>query len=105
LPSDEALACLSTLGTIFTEGLNRPLPFFPETSHAWQNNSANPHKQPSAAQKAWFTTEFNRGEDEDLSFKQCFSHLADPFDPEFITLAAEIFKPLLTNLGEQPDAS
>jgi len=105
LPSDEALACLSTLGTIFTKGLNRPLPFFPETSHAWQNNSANPHKQPSAAQKAWFTTGFNRGEDEDLSFKQCFSHLADPFDAEFIALAAEIFKPLLKNLGEQSDAS
>lgn len=106
LSTDDALEHLALLASLFLEGLNRPLPFFPETSRAWQEKAHEPTKQRSAADAKWTVTPYQvYGESSDLSYSLCFSHLRDVFTAEFSTLAAGIFEPLLANLEEISDAS
>lgn len=89
----EAKELLSTLVLLYQDGLNAPLPFFPETSFAWAES------QDMKKLLAKWEDGFNHsGEKNDYYFQRCFNG-RDPFDERFFKLAELVFNPLLNCLG------
>jgi len=99
-PVDSSWELLERLGKIYLKGLEKPLPFFPETSLAYAKAHLG-KKLPVAlalenARARWTGNPYqpHSGESEDDYFQLCFGKV-DPFDEEFRALALEIFGPLL----------
>jgi exodeoxyribonuclease V gamma subunit len=63
LPAAEARELLIAFITALDLGMQQPLPIFPKASWAWIN--AKEEAREKAAKKAWYSGEFNRGDDED----------------------------------------
>ncbi len=100
-PVDSSRELLERLGKIYLQGLEKPLPFFPETSLAYAKAHLG-KKLPVAlalenARARWTGNPYqpHSGESEDDYFQLCFGKV-DPLDDHFRTLAIEIFGPLLT---------
>ncbi len=95
-PVENSQDILESLLETYWEGLKRPLPFFPEASCKYAETRGRNRSHEDAlrsAQNVWTGSEWHPGElDRDFYFQQCFGHT---FDPEFQSIALNVFKPLL----------
>ncbi|WP_421189575.1 exodeoxyribonuclease V subunit gamma [Aeromonas enteropelogenes] len=102
LPADEARPRLAALVALWTQGMKRPLPFFPSTAWEWiRAIEENPDK-PEAADKAALAR-FNggymvTGEGQDVYVARCFPELDDEVLAQLQALAREHLTPLLTTM-------
>ena len=100
--------CLDELVTLYRQGWQRPLPFFPQSAYAYAealHRTNDALKAQAAAAKIWQQDEFSPvpGEEDDPYYRLCFPD--DPLAGEFTILAQEIFNPLLAAAaGEEGDA-
>jgi exodeoxyribonuclease V gamma subunit len=120
LDRDVALGHLKEFLELYRSGMREALPFFPNSSHAYQVErikSDPPGEEedepsgpfPSAIKKArgkWKSNEFGgvfiRGEEDDSANKLCFRE--EPFDhPDFADLAGRVFGPLLEKEREEAE--
>jgi len=121
LDPEDALGHLEEFLEIYRSGMREALPFFPNSSHAYEVErikSTLPEEEegePSGpffqalkkARKEWKSNEFNgvfiKGEEDDSAITLCFRE--EPFDhPDFADLAGRIFGPLLENQREEAKA-
>jgi exodeoxyribonuclease V gamma subunit len=98
LPMAAAQDCLDELVTLYRQGWQRPLPFFPQSAYAYAaslQKTGDALKAQAAAAKVWKQEEFSPvpGEEDDPYYRLCFP--ADPLADDFTLLAQEIFNPLL----------
>ncbi|MDO9079709.1 MAG: hypothetical protein Q7U44_02845, partial [Desulfuromonadales bacterium] len=94
----EAQDCLDELVTLYRQGWQRPLPFFPQSAYAYAaalQKTGDALKAHAAAAKVWEQEEFSPvpGEEDDPYYRLCFP--TDPLADEFTLLAQEVFNPLL----------
>jgi exodeoxyribonuclease V gamma subunit len=108
LPMAAAQDCLDELVTLYRQGWQRPLPFFPQSAYAYAaalEKTGDALKAQAAALKVWTQDEFSPvpGEEDDPYYRLCFPD--DPLADEFTLLAQEIFNPLLAAAaGREGDA-
>ena len=106
LPMAAAKDCLDELVTLYRQGWQRPLPFFPQSAYAYAaalEKTGDVLKAQAAAAKVWKQAEFSPlpGEEDDPYYRLCFP--VDPLADEFTLLALEIFHPLLVAAGQEGD--
>ncbi|MFA6450321.1 MAG: exodeoxyribonuclease V subunit gamma [bacterium] len=92
---------LLRLGEIYSEGLLKPAPFFPETSMSFYREFEKVKNQSlalKAANRNWAPSDYGPGESMDAYINFCFRG-ANPFGEKFATLAREIFGPCFENEG------
>jgi exodeoxyribonuclease V gamma subunit len=100
-PVDDAGHLLEDLLAIYWDGLQRPLPFFPQSSYAYAHQRMEDKSREQAlkaARREWepgFQAS-QPGEGQDPYLQLCFAQ-PDPLDEEFERLALEIFQPLLAH--------
>lgn len=104
LPADEARPKLAALVALWTQGMKRPLPFFPSTAWEWIKGIEKDPEKPEAADKAALAR-FNggymvTGEGEDVYVARCFPELDDEVLAQLQALAREHLTPLLKALEE-----
>jgi exodeoxyribonuclease V gamma subunit len=91
---------LQQLIELYGEGLERPIPFFPDSSWAYAyrmiKGDANTDGALFRAANVW-VSDYYRGESEDPYYRLCFNN-RNPLDSEFQKKAMDILKPLITNL-------
>jgi len=92
---------LAQLLDLYWQGLQRPLPFFPETSCAWAE--AKPGKAQDDARQAWLGSYAIRGEGSDPAYGYFFPPQPPPFGEEFVALTG-LFAPMFAIL-EETDAA
>ena len=109
LASDFAHARLLELVELYRRGMREALPFFPNSSHAFEvgrrkeveesEEDAFLGKAIEAARRQWYSSEHSFGEADDSANRLCFPK--EPFeDPSFAELAGCIFGPLIEASGE-----
>ncbi|MGS3144341.1 exodeoxyribonuclease V subunit gamma [Aeromonas sanarellii] len=104
LPADEARPKLAALVALWTQGMKRPLPFFPSTAWEWLKAIEQDPDKPDAADKAALAR-FNggymvTGEGQDLYVARCFPELDDAVLAQLQGLAREHLTPLHQALEE-----
>ncbi|MFZ0612133.1 MAG: exodeoxyribonuclease V subunit gamma [Desulfobacterales bacterium] len=104
-PVDRPDAILAELLAIFSEGLCRPLPFFPDLSLLFLKLVTEKGRPAQDAvetvRKDWLGSDFQRGVSQDPYYRLCFGD-GDPFDEKFQELAEKILTPLLRHVEELP---
>jgi exodeoxyribonuclease V gamma subunit len=98
-PVDNAAPLLANLLAIYWDGLERPLPFFPQSSYAYARQRMADKSRDEALRSArseWEPGVHSNqpGEGQDPYLQLCFAQ-PDPLDEEFERLAMEIFQSLL----------
>jgi len=95
----EAKEILAGILRIYWEGLQAPLPFFPQSSFAYAESLAQDSDAAEAlgaAKKAWYASRYKRGRAEE---EDPYNHLAfknmEPLGEQFEYLAQTIVEPLL----------
>ncbi|MBM3801218.1 MAG: exodeoxyribonuclease V subunit gamma [Acidimicrobiia bacterium] len=86
----------------YWEGLQAPLPFFPQTSYSFaecRRRGKKPEDALSIARKTWDGSRESRGEAEDPYYQRNWGKL-DPLGERFAQLAVAIFGPLLQHERE-----
>lgn len=98
-PVDNAAGILTDLMKLYAEGMQRPLPFFPQTSWDFLTESIG------KAEKSWLGEERVGipGESSDPAVSICFRDL-EPFGEEFCLLAERVYAPLKAVLTEEKRA-
>lgn len=92
---------LGQMAKLFLNGLEKPLPFFPETSLVYARLSIEKKKQETyaleKARERWLGNEFRpgTGEGEDDYYQLCFGN-TNPLDETFRKLATQFYTPLLS---------
>ncbi|MFQ2154609.1 exodeoxyribonuclease V subunit gamma [Aeromonas sanarellii] len=104
LAADEARPKLAALVALWTQGMKRPLPFFPSTAWEWLKAIEQDPDKPDAADKAALAR-FNggymmTGEGQDLYVARCFPELDDEVLAQLQGLAREHLTPLHQALEE-----
>ncbi len=100
-PVDSPLKILEQMAGLFLRGLEKPLPFFPETSFVYARLILDKKKKETyameKARETWLGNEFRAGtgEYEDDYYQLCFGS-TDPLDRAFRDLALKIYAPLLS---------
>jgi len=90
---------LEELASLYEEGMNRPLAFFPRSAWAYVKAAKDPNR---AAQKEWLGSDYSRGEGEDPYYAAAFEGIEDSvLGSEFTMLAKKILEPLRNNLAEE----
>lgn len=102
LPADEARPRLAALVALWTQGMKRPLPFFPSTAWEWIKEIEKDPEKPEAADKAALAR-FNggymvTGEGQDVYVARCFPELDDEVLAQLQALAREHLTSLLTTM-------
>lgn len=88
---------LDRLIASFRQGQHAPLKLMPRAAYAYAE-ALHADKPPlPAAQKAWESNAYNRGEDADADHRLAFRG-TDPLDEEFEQLAAAVYGPLIDAL-------
>ncbi|MEA1966765.1 MAG: hypothetical protein U9N77_00850, partial [Thermodesulfobacteriota bacterium] len=100
---DAALTELAKMVSLFRQGLNLPLSFFPDTSFAFAEAVIDKNKKDldalKAAEKKWYSGFYNRGENEDIYIKACFGEDL-PETEEFKDNALNVFELILKTWEE-----
>lgn len=94
-----AVAQLSHLMAQFRNGLQQPLLFIPETSYAWASSlfdGDSPARAGRNAQRAWSQTPYSEALDRE--YQRVFN-FDDLYQPEFETIATDIWGPVLEQLS------
>jgi exodeoxyribonuclease V gamma subunit len=100
-PVESPLNILEQLADLFLRGLEKPLPFFPETSLVYARLILGKKKREAyameKARERWMGNEFRpgTGEYEDGYYQRCFGNTA-PLDKAFQDIALRIYAPLLS---------
>jgi exodeoxyribonuclease V gamma subunit len=106
-PIDSPREVLEQLAGLFLAGLEKPLPFFPETSLVYARLIPDKKKKGGyaleKAREKWVGNEFvpGTGEREDDYYHLCFGN-TDPLDEAFRNLAVEIYAPILSAMEKIP---
>ncbi len=104
-PVDRPEAILAEILAIFSEGLCRPLPFFPDLSLLFARlvteNGRPAQVAAETVRKDWIGNDFKPGVSQDPYYRLCFGD-GDPFDAEFEELAEKIIAPLLRHVEDVP---
>ncbi|MFN7139939.1 MAG: exodeoxyribonuclease V subunit gamma, partial [Limisphaerales bacterium] len=104
-PVNNADASLTTLLSLYWQGLSAPLKFFPASSCAFAKGTFKPSSRArstpiAAARSVWRGNDFiGGGEADDAAFEFCFRG-AEPLDSEFESIAAQVFQPLFAAVTE-----
>jgi exodeoxyribonuclease V gamma subunit len=97
-PVEKAETMLRQLLEIYWKGLVFPLPFFPNSSWIFAEQSTLKGKSAQealrAARTVWAGSHYGRGESEDRYYRRCFDE-KDPLDNDFQQLAVLIYAPLM----------
>jgi exodeoxyribonuclease V gamma subunit len=101
-PPEQGRDILYELISIFSEGLFRPIKFFPKSSLEYAKKLLQKNKSPEAAlhyaRRIWTEDEYKKGEAENLYNSLCFGRsrisTESPLDEEFRALAETIFIPV-----------
>ncbi len=104
LAADEARPRLAALVALWTQGMKRPLPFFPSTAWEWLRAIEKDPAKPEEADKAALAR-FNggymvTGEGQDVYVARCFPELDDEVLAQLQGLAREHLTPLHQALEE-----
>ncbi|MDX7642106.1 exodeoxyribonuclease V subunit gamma [Aeromonas caviae] len=104
LAADEARPRLAALVALWTQGMKRPLPFFPSTAWEWLRGIEKDPAKPEEADKAALAR-FNggymvTGEGQDVYVARCFPELDDEVLAQLQGLAREHLTPLHQALEE-----
>ncbi|MBL0608478.1 exodeoxyribonuclease V subunit gamma [Aeromonas caviae] len=104
LAADEARPRLAALVALWTQGMKRPLPFFPSTAWEWLKAIEKDPAKPEEADKAALAR-FNggymvTGEGQDVYVARCFPELDDEVLAQLQGLAREHLTPLHQALEE-----
>ena len=97
---------LAVLLDLYWQGLSRPLHFFPELSHEYNEQTHNRGKGKNEAirivEKRWQGSDYARGVSEDPYYDLCFRNTGTEgiFDDSFIKNSESVFLPLLNHLSE-----
>jgi exodeoxyribonuclease V gamma subunit len=103
----ESNRILEDMLTLFHQGLEEPIHFFPETSFKYAEQilrkAVSEKLALQKAQKTWLSSysvrSYSKSESEDPYCDLCFRHL-DPLDESFKKLAINVFAPLLAHCKE-----
>lgn len=96
-PVAESRSVLESLLRAYWLGLSEPLHFFPESAREYvrrRREGRSPDEALACADKTWRTTEWSRGESDNVYYEVAFGNL-NPLDENFARLALEVFAPLL----------
>jgi exodeoxyribonuclease V gamma subunit len=97
-PVADARERLAALLTLYRDGLDRPLHFFPKAAWAFVTNDGSLAK----ARGAWESTRFHEfGEERDAAYRLALRGVADPLDDEFAACATAVFAPLLQAIDDE----
>jgi exodeoxyribonuclease V gamma subunit len=98
---EKPLDRLAVLVKAYQEGLQAPLPLFPESSLAYvthlQSRGKTVAQSLQVARKYWLGDDFRKGESQDPNYELVFGR-TDPIDNRFATLARAVFEPLLEHM-------
>ena len=103
----ESNQILEDMLTLFHQGLEEPIHFFPETSFKYAEQilgkAVSGELALQMAQKTWLGSysvrSYSKSESEDPYYDLCFRHL-DPLDETFKKIAVDVFAPLLVHCRE-----
>src|SRR5690606_23516208 len=96
-PVDDPARILSSLLTLYARGHSEPLPFFPETSHAFADALIKGKDREAAFQAAANAWAPIRGQKEaDNRWTRIFFSEA-PLNDDFAILAVDVFRPVLAH--------
>ncbi|MBN2125680.1 MAG: exodeoxyribonuclease V subunit gamma, partial [Deltaproteobacteria bacterium] len=100
-PLEGAEEILARFLDLYWRGLVRPLPFFPEVSWVYAEETLAGNRTPERAieraRAVWNGSEYSRGQREDPYWDLCF-RAVDPLDEEFRELAEWVFGPFLERM-------
>ena len=103
LPVTDPESILQELLDIYSDGLCRPLHFFPESSKALtEKNKKDEAYDIKKAETEWYGNDYTSGESKDLYYKYCFRSTS-PLDEEFIKLSTIVFKPVFEHKSAAAD--
>jgi len=92
-PVDNSMEILEMLLEFYRAGLTKPLHYFPQASWAYAEQLLEKGKSREyalrKARAAWEGNDYNRGDSQDLYYRQCFRN-TDPLDLEFCRISEEI---------------
>jgi len=91
---ESAAEILRSILAIYWQGLKMPLRFFPESSLEYVLTGGDLER----ARRKWDGGFSGRGEGEDPYFRTCFGGEDDPFTGDFVTLARELFTPMVEHI-------
>ena len=100
--SEQATNLLSIFVKNYLEGLNTPLPLFPQTALAWLENSDDEEKAEKEAFTAFEGGYMRRGESEDAYIARIFPELL-PVLNQLKDLSEILIKPALSNAASADD--
>jgi exodeoxyribonuclease V gamma subunit len=103
-PVPDPLVVLQDLLALFHEGQSAPLPFFPETSHAYVealDRCGAPDKALDACRRVWRNAHNARGEAFDGAVQLAWRG-QDPLQAKFQRTARRVFEPLTAVAREEP---
>ncbi len=108
---DEASTYLEKLGRYFTKGHYSPLPFFPDTAHAYAKGTLHPNTRSKSSPLDKAHYEFSKnadaqfgqpGEAFERHINTCFPHPEDAISKAFETIALEVFEPIFKHRKSSP---
>ena len=94
---DDAETLLADLLAWYWQGLQQPLPLFPNTSFAFAKANLKGNSTRSAMQSAWDGNIKISGEKDDLYYQQIYQ--TSPLDEQFETIALAVYEPLQAHLS------
>jgi len=100
----EAQSSLQDLLELYSQGLQAPLHFFPQSAFSYvQAESENSGTGLKAAMKVWMPSRFNPyAEGARIEYRCAFRGKPSPLDDMFENLATRIFRPVLNNMQWVP---
>ena len=105
-PAKNALKILADLIELYAGGLRMPLPFFPESSHAFAKRTLEPTNRTElsaleGARTEWLGCDFTPGECDDPWHQLCFRGREDVLNDEWQKTALRVFEPMLAHRTEE----
>jgi exodeoxyribonuclease V gamma subunit len=94
---EEPECYLEQLLDLYWKGLSHPLHFFPESAFVLAEGLMHAKPDPiSRARRTWEGGDYEAGECQDAYYELAF-RAVDPLDDEFVSLALEVYEPLLAH--------
>jgi exodeoxyribonuclease V gamma subunit len=98
----DSRAALEDLLSLYRQGIEMPLAFFPESSLAYARAiDRSEYKALAAARSAWEGSDLRPGEGADPYLRRCFE-ASDPLGEEFARLSRRVFDPILACATFEP---
>jgi exonuclease V gamma subunit len=100
-PLDDVRPILEGLLTLFDQGQNECLRFFPTASHVFAVESAKDvFRARRKAREKWLGSDYSPSEKDDAYFSLCFRDV-DALDERFEKLATSVFGPVVDTVSKE----